>query len=171
MDAGSCSQDGTPILELWHQLVRRASPPRRCEGFVWLTERSPVKIATGEGEYNRFGYKRLITSHAVDIIQPDVGRAGGLTEGMRIADMVQAWNLQLVPHGFSSAINVTANLQWVAAMPGASLLEFRRTKSPLLADLIKTPFQSDSGFLKIPDRPGLGIELREDTVEECRVKA
>jgi len=85
--------------------------------------------------------------------------------------MVQAWNLQLVPHGFSSAINVAANLQWVAAMPGASLLEFRRTKSPLLADLVKTPFRADNGSLKIPDRPGLGIELREDTVEACRVKA
>ena len=146
-------------------------PQDDVEGFVWLTERSPVKIATGEGEYNRFGYKRFITSHAADIIQPDLGRAGGLTEGMRIADLVQAWNLSLVPHGFSSAINVAANLQWVASMPAATLLEFRRTKSPLMADLIKNPFVAKDGQLEIPDRPGLGIELREDVVEACRVKA
>jgi len=144
-------------------------PQDDIEGFIWLTEKSPVKIATGEGEYNRFGFKRLITSHATDIIQPDLGRAGGLTEGMRISDLVQAWNLTLVPHGFSSAINVAANLQWISAMPAATLLEFRRTKSPLLADLVKTPFVANNGNLTIPDRPGLGIEIREDTVEACRV--
>jgi L-rhamnonate dehydratase len=103
-------------------------------------------------------------------MQPDVGRAGGLTEGMRISDLVQAWNLALVPHGFSSAINVAANLQWVASMPSATLLEFRRTKSPLMADLIKHPFEAENGILRIPDRPGLGIEIRDETVEECRVK-
>lgn len=145
-------------------------PQDDVEGFIWLTERSPVKIATGEGEYNRFGFKRLITTHAADIIQPDVGRAGGLTEGMRIADLVQNWNLQLVPHGFSSAINVAANLQWIASMPRGTLCEFRRTKSPLMADLIKNPFVAEQGKLKIPDKPGLGIELREDTVEVCLVR-
>lgn len=146
-------------------------PQDDLEGYIWLTDKSPVKIATGEGEYNRFGFKRLITSHATDIIQPDLGRAGGLTEGMRIADLAQAWNISLVPHGFSSAINVAANLQWISAMPQADLLEFRRTKSPLLQDLIKTPFTAENGSLKIPDRPGLGIELRDDIVEQCRVKA
>ena len=146
-------------------------PQDDVEGFIWLTDKSPVKIATGEGEYNRFGFKRLITTHACDIIQPDLGRAGGITEGMRIADLVQAWNLSLVPHGFSSAINVAANLQWISAMSPATLLEFRRTKSPLLQDLIKTPFEAENGDLKIPDRPGLGIELREDIVEQCKVKA
>lgn len=146
-------------------------PQDDVEGYVWLTDKSPVKIATGEGEYNRFGFKRLISSHAADIIQPDLGRAGGITEGMRIADMAQAWNTSLVPHGFSSAINVAANLQWISTMPQANLLEFRRTKSPLLQDLIKTPFTAENGSLKIPDRPGLGIELRDDIVEQCRVKA
>ncbi|MDA4112244.1 MAG: mandelate racemase/muconate lactonizing enzyme family protein [Thaumarchaeota archaeon] len=150
--------------------LEEALPQDDVEGFIWLTERSPVKIATGEGEYNRFGFKRLITTHATDIIQPDVGRAGGLTEGMRIADLVQTWNLSLVPHGFSSAINVAANLQWVASMPRATLLEFRRTKSPLMADLVKNPFTAENGNLKIPDRPGLGIELRPDVVEACRVR-
>ncbi len=146
-------------------------PQDDVEGYVWLTDKSPVKIATGEGEYNRFGFKRLITSHAADIIQPDLGKAGGITEGMRIADLVQAWNLSLVPHGFSSAINVATNLQWISAMPQATLLEFRRTKSPLLQDLIKSPFVAKNGNLQIPDRPGLGIELRDDIVEQCRVKA
>ena len=151
--------------------LEEALPQDDIEGYIWLTDKSPVRIATGEGEYNRFGFKRLITTHATDIVQPDLGRAGGFTEGMRIADLVQTWNLSLVPHGFSSAINVAANLQWIAAMPQATLLEFRRTKSPLLQDLIKDPFVAEGGTLKIPDRPGLGIELREDIIRECTVKA
>jgi len=146
-------------------------PQDDIEGYIHLTSLSPVRIAAGEGEYSRFGFKRLLQSRAVDLIQPDISRAGGLTEGMRIADMAQHWNTELVPHGFSTAVNVAANLQWVAAMPDAKLVEFRRTKSPLMEKLVKKPFEVDGGYMKIPDRPGLGIDLDEKTVEEQRVKA
>ncbi len=140
------------------------------EGYVRLSKLSPVRIATGEGEYNRFGFKQLITKHACDIIQPDICRTGGLTEGMRIADLAQAWNVSLVPHGFSTAINVAANLQWVAAMAPATLLEFRRTQSPLIFKLARPSFEAQQGHLQIPDRPGLGIELDRSIVEENTVK-
>jgi len=146
-------------------------PQDDVDGYVRLTELSPVRIATGEGEYNRFGFKQLITRHAADVVQPDICRAGGLTEGMRIADLVQAWNLTLVPHGFSTAVNVAANLQWVSAMMPASLLEFRRTKSPLIFDLARPRFEAKQGRLPIPDKPGLGLELDEDIVKECTVRA
>jgi L-alanine-DL-glutamate epimerase-like enolase superfamily enzyme len=90
---------------------------------------------------------------------------------MRIADLVQAWNLTLVPHGFSTAVNVAANLQWVSAMTSASLLEFRRTQSPLIFRLAKPRFEAKQGRLGIPDRPGLGIEIDESVVKECTVRA
>ena len=145
-------------------------PQDDVEGYIRLTKMSPVDIATGEGEYNRFGLKPLITEHGADIIQPDLCRAGGFTEGMRIADMAQTWNISLIPHGFSTAVNVAANLQWVAAMRDSLILEFRRTKSPLIYNLGKTTFKAEQGQLTIPDKPGLGIELNRETVEECRVK-
>jgi L-alanine-DL-glutamate epimerase-like enolase superfamily enzyme len=145
-------------------------PQDDVDGYVRLTQISPVRIATGEGEYNRFGFKQLITRHAVDIIQPDICRTGGLTEGMRIADLVQAWNLTLVPHGFSTAVNVAANLQWVSAMMSASLLEFRRTQSPLIFNLGKPRFEAKQGQLTIPDKPGLGIEIDQRVVDECTVR-
>ena len=146
-------------------------PQDDVDGYVRLTQLSPVRIATGEGEYNRFGFKQLITRHAADVLQPDICRAGGLTEGMRIADLVQAWNLSLVPHGFSTAVNVAANLQWVSAMMSASLLEFRRTKSPLIFNLAKPRFEAKQGRLPIPDKPGIGIEIDENVVKECTVRA
>ncbi len=146
-------------------------PQDDIDGYIRLTERSPVRIAGGEGEYNRFWFERWISGHAVDVIQPDICRAGGFTEGMRIADLVQFHNLTLVPHGFSTAVSVAANLQWISAIPSGDLLEFRRTKSPLIARLAKAPFDAKRGSLEIPDRPGLGIELDYETVEECRVRA
>ncbi len=76
----------------------------------------------------------------------------------------------LVPHGFSSAINVAANLQLVAAMPRAFLLEFRRTASPLITRLAKKPMKAENGYLTIPDGPGLGIELDQTVIEDCAVK-
>ena len=144
-------------------------PQDDIDGYIRLTELSPVTIATGEGEYNRFGFKQLITKHAADIIQPDICRAGGLTEGMRIADMAQAWNISIVPHGFSTAINVAANLQWVSSMAPATLLEFRRTQSPLIFRLAKPHFEAQQGQLQIPDKPGLGIELDQAVINECTV--
>jgi len=146
-------------------------PQDDIDGYVRLTQLSPITIATGEGEYNRFGFKQLITKHAADIIQPDVCRAGGLTEGMRIADLAQAWNLPVVPHGFSTAVNVAANLQWVSAMMSASILEFRRTQSPLMYELAKPRFEAKRGRLTIPDRPGLGLEIDENVIRECMVRA
>ncbi len=151
--------------------LEEALPQDDVEGYIRLTKNSPVRIAGGEGEYNRFAFERWIRGHAVDIIQPDICRSGGFTEGMRIADLVQFHNITLVPHGFSTAVSVAANLQFISSIPGGELLEFRRTRSPLMAKLVKKPFEAKNGRLAIPDRPGLGIELDDETVEECRVRA
>jgi L-alanine-DL-glutamate epimerase-like enolase superfamily enzyme len=150
--------------------LEEALPQDNISGYVRLTRNSPVLIAGGEGEYNRYMFERWLRDHAVDIIQPDICRAGGFTEGMRVADLVQFHNLTLVPHGFSSAVSVAANLQFISAIPRGELLEFRRTKSPLMAQLIKNPFEATNGRLKIPDKPGLGIELETEIVEQLRVR-
>lgn len=144
-------------------------PQDAIDSYVELTREADVWIAAGEGEYTRWGFKDWITRHAVDVLQPDVSKAGGLSEVKKITELADMWNMTVVPHGFSTAINVAANLQLVATMPNASLLEFRRTESPLISRLIKKPFEAVDGHLKIPDGEGLGIELDEDVIEEYRV--
>ena len=144
-------------------------PQEDPDAYAELRRASDIYIAAGEGEYTRYGFRDWITKRAVDILQPDVTKTGGLTEARRIADLCQLWNIMMVPHGFSSAVNVAANLQLVASMPNAFLLEFRKTPSPLISRLAKKPFEFENGYLKIPDGPGLGIELNESTVEECTV--
>lgn len=145
-------------------------PQDDLEGYITLTKESDVWIAAGEGEYTRWGFKDWITRHAVDILQPDVAKAGGLSEVKRICDLADMWNLMVVPHGFSTAINIAANLHLVAAMSNAFLLEFRRTESPLIYKLVKTPFEAVDGYLAIPKGKGLGIELNDAVIEEYRVE-
>lgn len=150
--------------------LEEALPQDDVPGYVRLTKNSPVRIAGGEGEYNRYMFERWIRGHAVDIIQPDICRSGGFTEGMRIADMAQFHNVTLVPHGFSTAVSVAANLQFISAIRGGDRLEFRRTKSPLIARLVKNSFEAKKGRLRIPDKAGLGIELDHKIVDELRVE-
>jgi len=104
-----------------------------------LSDAVDVYIAAGESEYNMQGFKEYITGRAVDIVQPDVTKAGGLTVARKIVDLCEAWNVLMVPHGFSSVVNVAANLQLVASMPRAFILEYRRTPSPLITRLAKKP--------------------------------
>ncbi len=150
--------------------LEEALPQEDLEAYSELRNSTDVYIAAGEGEYTRYGFRDWIVKRAVDILQPDVTKAGGLTEARRIAEACDLWNIMLVPHGFSSAINVAANLQLVAAMPRAFLLEFRRTASPLINRLVKKPLKAENGYLTIPDGPGLGIELDQSVVEECTLK-
>jgi len=145
-------------------------PPEDVSGYKMLSDAVDVYIAAGESEYNMQGFKEYITNRAVDIVQPDVTKAGGLTIARKIVDLCEAWNVMIVPHGFSSVVNVAANLQLVASMPRAFILEYRRTPSPLISRLSKKPLTYDDGHLKIPSEPGLGIEIDYSVVEECKIK-
>jgi L-alanine-DL-glutamate epimerase-like enolase superfamily enzyme len=145
-------------------------PPEDVSGYKMLSDAVDVYIAAGESEYNMQGFKEYITNRAVDIVQPDVTKAGGLTIARKIVDLCEAWNVMIVPHGFSSVVNVAANLQLVASMPRAFILEYRRTPSPLISRLSKKPLTYEDGHLKIPSEPGLGIEIDYSVVEECKIK-
>lgn len=145
-------------------------PPQDLDGYAALRSSVDVHIAAGESEYTRFGFKELLTKGAVDIVQPDVTRVGGLTESKKIVDLAEMWNVMMVPHAWSSAINVAAAIQLLAATPRAFLMEYRKQPSPLMTGLIKKPFTFKNGSLVIPKAPGLGIELDYATVEQCSIK-
>jgi L-alanine-DL-glutamate epimerase-like enolase superfamily enzyme len=145
-------------------------PPEDIDGYIKLTQTSDTLIATGEHEYSRYGFKDLITRGAADVVQPDITKAGGLSEAKKIADMAYAWNILCVPHSWSTAINTVASSHLVASMPNGSLLEFMVMQTPLMYELLKDPFELERGYLKVPKKPGLGIELNENTVEDYTYK-
>jgi D-galactarolactone cycloisomerase len=146
-----------------------ALPPDDLEGYVELRRHSPVPIAAGEVLTRRQSFRPFLERHAVDIIQPDCTKCGGITEAWRIAWMAYEHNILYVPHGWNTAIGLAADLHLTAAIPVARYVEYL-TPSPYLDELVVTPFRPDAeGYLAVPDRPGLGIELNREALRRFGV--
>ena len=125
-------------------------------------------IATGEVLTRRQAFAPLITSRAVDIIQPDVTKCGGLSEALRLAWLAYDHGVLLVPHGWNTGVGVAADLALSAAMPVARWVEFQ-TGVPYIEEIVLPRFQlDDEGLLRVPTGPGLGIELNPDCARPLR---
>ncbi|RUL84681.1 mandelate racemase/muconate lactonizing enzyme family protein [Tautonia sociabilis] len=134
-------------------------PPDDLDGYVALTRVSPVPIAGGEVLTRRQSFLPWIERRAVDILQPDCTKNGGLTESRRIAWLASEHNIQVVPHGWNTAVGLAADLQFSAALPVARYVEYL-TPCAYIDAITARPFRlDDRGHLEIPSSPGLGIEL------------
>jgi L-alanine-DL-glutamate epimerase-like enolase superfamily enzyme len=147
-----------------------ALPPDDLAGFIELRRHSPVPISTGEVLTRRQSFWPFLQQHAVDIIQPDCTKCGGLTEAWRIGWMAYEHNIQMVPHGWNTAIGLAADLHLTAALPVARYVEFL-TPSPYMERLVTKPMKPDAeGYLHLPAGPGLGVELDRDALKEFTMK-
>jgi D-galactarolactone cycloisomerase len=136
--------------------------PDDLEGYTRLTDASPVKIAHGEVLTRRQSFAPYFSRRAMDIAQPDVTKAGGLSEMRRIAWMAEQQGIEIVPHGWNTAVGVAADIQFVSTLPAGSLVEFNHGNA-LVEELVANPFKLDGdGNLRVPDTPGLGIEVDRD---------
>ena len=142
-----------------------ALPPDDIEGYISLRQHAPLPIACGEVLTRRQAFIPWIERRAVDIIQPDLTKVGGLSEARRIGWMAYDHNVLLVPHGWNTAVGLAADLHLVAALPVASYVEYL-TPSPYIEDILHNPIKmNQDGLLEIPTAPGLGIELDYHAVE------
>jgi len=141
-----------------------ALKPDDLEGFKELRQNSPVLIATGEVFTRRQTFQPYITQRALDVIQPDLTKCGGLSEGRRMGWLAYDHGVLLVPHGWNTAIGVAADLALTAAMPVAKWVEYQ-TNVPYIEELIEPRFKLDKdGLLPVPTGPGLGINLNPDAI-------
>lgn len=139
--------------------------PDDVAGFARLREHSLVPIATGECMTRRQDFMPYVEQRAVDIIQPDTTKVGGLSEARQIARMAYDFGISMVSHGWNTAIGVAADLHLAASMPVAHLVEYQ-VDSPYIDGIAVTPFRlDDDGCLSVPAGPGLGVELDVDAVE------
>jgi L-alanine-DL-glutamate epimerase-like enolase superfamily enzyme len=144
--------------------LEEALRPDDLQGFKELRQGSPVLIATGEVFTRRQTFQPYITERALDVIQPDMTKCGGLSEGRRMGWMAYDHGVLLVPHGWNTGIGVAADLALTAALPVAKWVEYQ-TGVPYIEELILPRFQLDKdGMLPVPTGPGLGIELNPDAV-------
>jgi D-galactarolactone cycloisomerase len=141
-----------------------ALQPDAIEDFAKLREHSPVPIAGGEVLTRRQAFVPWFESRALDIVQPDVTKVGGISEERRIAWMAQEHGVQFIPHGWNTAVGLAADLQLASAFSGTNLVEYL-TGSPFIDEIVAEKWQLDEeGMLRIPDSPGLGLELDLDAV-------
>ncbi|MCH7323148.1 galactonate dehydratase [Solibacillus sp. MA9] len=143
------------------------------EALKDITKNSSTPIATGERMFSRWDFKQVLQEGFVDIIQPDLSHAGGITETKKIASMAEAYDVALAPHCPLGPIALASCLQVDATCYNAFIQEqslgihYNREGQDLL-DYLKNPqvFHYEAGFITIPDGPGLGIEMNEAYIRE-----
>jgi L-alanine-DL-glutamate epimerase-like enolase superfamily enzyme len=138
------------------------------KGYAALCPQSPIPIAAGECETTRWSFEDLI-ERGVQVVQADVAICGGLTVASEVSQLALRAGRRLVPHCFSTGINLAASLHWMAAHPQGDLVEYCLRPSPLMRELVCNLPPLVEGSLSVPDGPGLGIELNEEIVQRYRV--
>jgi galactonate dehydratase len=125
-----------------------------------------IPIATGERLYTRYGFRPVMERHAADILQPDIGNTGGILETKIIAAMAEAYNMRIQPHTCASPVSTAAALQLDACMPNFIIQELYPYRTAEHFEIVDHAPEWDvrNGYLPIPDRPGLGVELVSERV-------
>ncbi|MBU5342008.1 galactonate dehydratase [Caldifermentibacillus hisashii] len=146
--------------------------PENEEGFVEVAKHVSTPLATGERLYTRWGFKNILNSGVIDIIQPDVALAGGILETRKIIAMAEAYDIAAAPHAPYGPIALAATLQIDVCSPNVFIQEqslgIHYNKGFDLLDFVKNKeiFQYKDGYVDIPTKPGLGLEIDEDKVKE-----
>ncbi|MCY2963475.1 MAG: mandelate racemase/muconate lactonizing enzyme family protein [Planctomycetota bacterium] len=143
--------------------------PENLDAFSALRGTVGVPLAAGENEFGVQGFTELVHRQAVDIVQADASRCGGITEVLRVAELADKAALKLAPHSWSDAIAIFANAQVVAATPHALTVEVDQTGNPFVDELLSEPWKVVDGRLQLSERPGLGIELNPQVVDRLRL--
>jgi len=144
-------------IELFEEPVFADDMP----GLAQFKQGTDVPLATGEHEYTRYGVRDLLLNKAVDILQVDVTRCGGYTEILKIIGMTQAWNLGFAPHGMEHM-----HMHLASAFPNALYLERLFMFEEVVRNVYLNPPEPENGKLRLPDAPGLGMELNMDYIRD-----
>src|SRR3954463_5332089 len=155
-------------------------PPEDVAGYRAVKAALSIPIAGGECEFTRYGFRDLLVSRAVDIVQPDTCAAGGLSECKKIADMSEAFGVRYNPHVWGTGIAIAASLQLLAVLPAHTppslaplepMLEFDRTEHPIRQAVLTQPIEHEGGIVRVRDGPGLGIKVDREAVARFAVRS
>jgi len=159
-DVIQLARELAPFRLMW---LEDPTPPDNIEALKRVTDNSPVPICCGENHYTRHGLREMIVTQAVDVLQPDIPRVGGLLEAKKIADLADIYYIPMAAHNVSSPFATLAACHACASMRNFAILEFHAQDVPWWNDLIadSRPLIQD-GYIVLPDKPGLGIALNEE---------
>jgi len=161
------------------QWIEEPLPHGDLKGHAELRARSPIPIATGEGLSSFEEFSNLIEARGVDIVQPAIGRCGGLVEARKISTLAHLHNLRVAPAVWGGAFALAAGIHFLVSTPTTphtenvpfpTLLEYDIAANPLRDDLVKENLWPEEGGVVVPTGPGLGLTLDMDKVEKYRIK-
>jgi len=144
-------------------------PPEEIVRYADLRQRISVPLAAGENEFGVQGFREVLENGALDILQPDVCRAGGITEVVRIAAMAKEINLPIATHSWSDAVAIIANAHVVAALSNGMMVEVDQTGNAFVEELLVEPLDIRDGLLYLPEEPGLGVEIDMNILQSLRI--
>ncbi len=155
--------------------VRNAERDREqyVAAMARLQGKVKVPLSGAQGFFTRYQFTDIVSRHAVDIVQPDVVRAGGISELRRVADLASAWGLRCMPHvncGGGQDIQVTATAHCLAALSNSMYLCYPAYDTPLRTELLQEQPKIVNGIFQMPQKPGLGIALNPDAVKKYTVQ-
>ena len=141
--------------------------PDDLEGYRKLAEHQPIPIAAGEWLTTRFEHLDLMDRGQVSVVQPDIGRVGGLTEARRVCDLARERGRVIVPHLWKTGLSIAAAVHLASATEHCQFIEYMPatlTASGLRRDLVADDLELVDGSLALPTRPGLGVELDREAL-------
>jgi len=143
-------------------------PADDLAGYARLSREQPIPIAAGEWLATRFEFLDLMDHGKVKVAQPDIGRVGGLTEARRVCDLAGQRGVAIVPHAWKTAVSIAASTHLATVTPHCPFIEFlpaELCESSLRRELVLRGPEMVEGVIRLPDEPGLGIELNRDALD------
>ena len=147
-----------PYNPLWFE---EPTPPERPESMAEVARYTCIPVATGERLCTKYEFVRVLETGAASILQPNLGRVGGILEAKKIAGMAEAHYAQIAPHLYCGPVVAAANIQLAACIPNFLILESIQQFGGFHAALLKKPLQWEGGYVIPSKEPGLGVELNE----------
>ncbi|PSP55767.1 enolase [Halobacteriales archaeon QS_1_67_19] len=167
--AGSAKRLASALEEYDVWWLEDPVPPENHDVQTNVTHSTTVPIATGENVYRKHGQRRLLEEQAVDIVAPDMPKVGGMRETRKIADLADTYYTPVAMHNVSSPVATMASAHVGTAIPNALAVEYHSYQLDWWEDLVEEDVIED-GYIDIPEKPGLGVTLDMDVVEEHMVE-
>ncbi len=162
---------GRRIVELEPFFYEEPVDAMNVDAMAKVAQNVPIPLAAGERLYTRYGFREYIEKQALDILQPDVGLAGGITELKKLAAYAETYDIYVQPHNCHGPVATAAAVQVDACMSNFIIQETVPCRAAITYDLVNEPLepQIHNSYLPLPTRPGLGVTLNEAYMAKCPV--
>jgi galactonate dehydratase len=171
IDIGQAIEEYRPLF------LEEPVPPENQEALVKVAKKINIPIATGERLLTRFDFRRILELQVVDVVQPDLCLTGGILEGKKIAAMAEAYYVSCAPHNPLSPVSTATAVHLDACIPNFLIQEYLSDTKPhegrssfARKEILVEPIKVENGYIKIPTKAGLGIEINEEAFEKYPYK-